>query len=371
MERQMIKNKGNCSFLTILLLLLYLPTSAYADAGTALMWVTVFHLLIGNALIGILEGIVIAKIFGVRLKRSILIMIPANYFSSIAGAFGVCHFNTLISSFASIYNISYILFVLWAGSYFLTIVLEWPFCYWILKGQENRKQRSFKASVIAQTVSYALLIPIYLSCSGVSLVTKTTVDKSLSFLKTKNAWVYFLSPKGDTLYKIRINGADKQRVKESGIDNEYTHLFICNDNGKANLRIKWYKILPNHRSEEQSKVLLEDTPGVTTDKQNCGDKNAINFFDALDLRSKNDRDWSVAAGGWAIEGLRGTNKKTKKSFWVALEAPFLAWSTSNATVLPGQQVVCQIGNQIILFDINTSKIGLITFGRSPVVALEK
>ncbi len=199
----------------------------------------------------------------------------------------------------------------------LTIALEWPFCYWIFKGQEDRKSRSIKASIIAQTASYAILIPLYLSCSGITLVTKTTIDKSLSFLQTKNAWVYYLSEKGDALYKIRANGTEKQRIQDTGVVNDYSQLFVCNDNGKSVLKMSWHEREQN-RFNDKLKVLIDNVPVAT-----------------------------------------------------ALETPFLMWSITKATVLPGDQVICQVGNQIAAVDLNKSRIGLITFGSSPVVILEK
>ena len=43
-------------------------------------------------------------------------------------------------------------------SYLGSIAIEWPFCFWILRGKIHRGRSSFYASVVAQTVSYALII---------------------------------------------------------------------------------------------------------------------------------------------------------------------------------------------------------------------
>ena len=40
------------------------PVAALADAGTPLVWGTAFHMLLGNALIGLLEGRLLARVFG-------------------------------------------------------------------------------------------------------------------------------------------------------------------------------------------------------------------------------------------------------------------------------------------------------------------
>lgn len=79
-------------------------------------------------------------------------------------------------------------------------------------------------------------------------------------------------------------------------------------------------------------------------------------------------EWTVHTGYWAFEGLRAEKGDTHK--WLALELPFLYWYSRFATVVPGDQVVYQLGNQVVLLDLNADKIGLITMGYGPVVILE-
>ena len=52
-----------------LLVLAFSPAVAYADAGTPLMWAGLFHLLIGNAIIGVGEGLILSRLF--RPKRRV------------------------------------------------------------------------------------------------------------------------------------------------------------------------------------------------------------------------------------------------------------------------------------------------------------
>lgn len=58
----------------ILLLLLLIPPApsrAPANAGTPLMWASFFHLVLGNALIGVLEGLVLSWVFQCSKWKSI------------------------------------------------------------------------------------------------------------------------------------------------------------------------------------------------------------------------------------------------------------------------------------------------------------
>jgi hypothetical protein len=44
---------------------------------------------------------------------------------------------------------------------------------------------------------------------------------------------------------------------------------------------------------------------------------------------------------------------------------------TRVTILPGEQVVFELNNnQIVLFDLNTKQIGLITRGFAPTVVIE-
>ncbi len=63
-----------------------LPSTVQADAGTPLMWAGMLHLFIGNAVIGCFEGFILAKFFSLKMRRTIGLLIAANYFSAWVGA---------------------------------------------------------------------------------------------------------------------------------------------------------------------------------------------------------------------------------------------------------------------------------------------
>ncbi|MDD5432367.1 MAG: hypothetical protein PHO70_05210 [Candidatus Omnitrophica bacterium] len=373
MEKDVNKLKVRFASLFFLAVLFAYPSFACANAGTALLWLGVGHLLLGNTLIGVIEGKILVRYFGTKTMRSILIMILANYFSMIIGVIGIIFSQGIVDNFVSINNVFCMLVFILLFSYVLTIFIEWPFCFWIMKEKTDRDRLSFKASIVLQTISYGIFIPIYLSVSGVSLITKTKVDKPAFFLKSNNAWVYYVSSDCDGLYRIRADGSSKEKVKEFMLKDELgATLYICNKGGKGKLSINWFEY--NKKSElyyDYSRVLLDDINGMTAANEPCSSDIGPYSREPIDFRAENERDWYVYAGSWAIEGLRADNIHTGKSLRIALETPFLMWPVTKVTVLPNDQVICQLGdNQIILFDLNTFQIGLITFGKSPVVILE-
>jgi hypothetical protein len=62
-----------------------LPQEASANAGTPLMWAGMIHLVIGNALVGLLEGLLLGWWFRVPRAKAIGAMIVANYTSAWLG----------------------------------------------------------------------------------------------------------------------------------------------------------------------------------------------------------------------------------------------------------------------------------------------
>jgi hypothetical protein len=81
--------------------------------------------------------------------------------------------------------------------------------------------------------------------------------------------------------------------------------------------------------------------------------------------------WEFWSGFWPIEGLRGTQANSEKRVHFSLETPFVAWSVRNATHLPTDKVLLQLGDeQICVYDPETKKIALLTRGRGPIAVME-
>ena len=70
------------------------------------------------------------------------------------------------------------------GSWMVSVVLEWPFCVVDICAPTGRCQAteswrtSLRASVVAQTASYALLVPFYLLVSPISLYTQSRIHST-------------------------------------------------------------------------------------------------------------------------------------------------------------------------------------------------
>src|SRR5262245_20873331 len=79
----------NCRlrFLLLTAFLCALSQHASANAGTPLMWAGAFHLLVGNLIIGVIEGLLLISWFRVPRGHVIGIMMLAKYASAWGGAY--------------------------------------------------------------------------------------------------------------------------------------------------------------------------------------------------------------------------------------------------------------------------------------------
>ncbi len=371
--------KHRLALLTYLILgLALIPSAAHANAGTPLMWAGMFHLLIGNALIGTGEGAIIARLFKVKYSRSIGIMILANYFSAFAGGVILYTFagNSWIAN-PTLYTMPKVIWTLVVTSFLLTIVLEWPFCLWILRANTSSAKVVTKtaiiASLIAQVASYGVLVPWYYLISAKSLYTDVDIDRSLSFAKGSPALIYFISAADGAIYRVNADGTNRRKVFDFDIkatDAELRTKSIKNSGAKE----LWLTDYPNSEKDTLiCKDLSADAFLTRGRVLHIGDatSQSYDFHHRIsDLRTQNERDWEVDAGFWGYEGITADNRKTHEHLKVAFEAPFiLGWFVRDATILPGDQVVYRLGDQIIILDLNRRKIGLLAVGRSPVVTL--
>lgn len=355
--------------IAVVFVLILFSEKSYANAGTALMWLTAGHMFFGNAVIGIVEGLVIALTFKSGIIRSTLVMVLANYVSMIAGASAVGLLEDWFSTVISINNLLFSIIVLAVVLFALTILIEWPFCWWILKGRERRWFRAICAGVLVNVVSYAALVPLYTSVSGTSLITELDASDVAKMTPPVNVHIYYIDESERTVCRIRPDGSETQVLTFLDETMSDPELALCMSAGAQTIALRWLE-----RSEKGNvrkwKVAADSIPGSYTGFEFC---DSLKWWrtEVSDLRGEITRTWEVKTGFWAISGLSAVNQSTGEELRFALETPFLLWSFSNATVLPGDIIICELGKQVVLIDLNTRRIGLVAFGKSPVVVLDQ
>jgi hypothetical protein len=346
------------------------PPVCLADAGTALMWAGAFHLFIGNAFIGAGEAILIIKLFKTRSAPTFLLVIAANYFSAWAGVFALGRFNQSGSS-PSLYDLPAFLGAAFLITWLLTIFLEWPFIMPLFRGREKWLRASFMASLAAQTASYAVLTLYYLMFSYSGLLTGTHLDRNYAQWADHEAALFYIAQDGRA-HRCKLDGSGSKRVSDIDLTGPHWRLFVrASEPGQS-----WglYATEADPVQQDGKETLLLPHFAEIAALEPWRETNEFPTYnsrgDAIDFRPANARTWSVHAGFWAAEGMLLHNNKTGRSIRISLETPFAALQIKNVTVLPGDQIVFQLGDQICILDRQTMRLGMITRGKRPVVAYE-
>ncbi|MCB9850097.1 MAG: hypothetical protein H6817_05270 [Phycisphaerales bacterium] len=347
-------------------------TSLLANVGTPLMLAGAFHLFIGNAIIGIGEGTLIARLFHASYRRAIIAMIVANYFSLFTATIALEWRGTPMQPIfadVTIENAWTILAVLLFLCILFSAILEWPFCWLGLHGTSKRLGKSIVATIVAQLASYAILVPWYLSVGTVSVLTRVSQAPPATFAKNADATVYYIEVDTGDVCRMNGDGAHAETVRKLELHDRNTRLYcLANSNGAdAQLFARW------GRDEDES-VVVHDTLAVDPTRvcespsaTELNDGTWLHFGKSIDLRPPDDAHWEVQTGFWAAEGLTAENETTHERLWLALETPVMNWPSRNATILPHDQIIYQLGDQIVLVDLEARKIGLLARGRGPFV----
>ena len=155
-------------FMAASLLMFFYPSLAEANGDIGLVFCFGLYFILGNILIALIEGTLIARLFSLKVRRTIFIMLGANYFSASVGVLLLLLLPSAVTGDKLPFPIitSHPIGVRIIFSYLLTVILEWPFCWWALSNKEKRAERSFLASLFAQTVSYAVFVFYYLLAFG-------------------------------------------------------------------------------------------------------------------------------------------------------------------------------------------------------------
>jgi hypothetical protein len=341
-----------------------------ANAGTPLMWATGLHLVVGNLLIGIGEGLLTGLIFRVKIIKAIGLMILANYFSSWSAYMILAFMRPYLDETITIYTIQHAIWLAYGFAFIYTLFTEWPFLFFLLRQKKHKLILSIVATVLIQTVSYAMLAYWYWGNSYNSLFQNAQIVHSSDFINSKKATVYFIG-QDKNIYQIDLDGLQTEKIYEPVKKQNLMKLYlkINPDSGNADLCVS---LLKDIYSEWEDVVYIVKKDIVTSKQlETVSLYERVNDWSAkaTDWRPQNQRQWDIQEGFWAAEGLRFWNTQTQENIYIALETPFVKWLVRNATVLPGDEVVFQFGNQVCIYSFPTQKLTLISMGTSPVTII--
>ena len=368
------------AFLCVLVLgvALTFPESARADAGTPLMWAEILHLLIGNFLIGIGEGLLLTWLFSAPSRRTILVMIVANYFSAWVGCFLMQ--GPLLSALPMDLNNGWRWFwTMVVASYFMTVVLEWPFIAFCLRGKQNWLKRSIRASLIVQAASYVLLFGWYGMATRTSLYTQMNIVAPAAMDLPKSVQIYFISSTDGNVHRRKL-ACGEEKIFELNSTEIVDRLFVRPNLQDTN---HWDLMARIGTADERASRIVEVVTNMVADvaleRHSVVDRSSYDYEGPrgnsgieLAFGSPAKNRWTFWCSFWAGGGLRAEENSTSETVRFAYETPFGQWAVRDVVHLPNDTALFQLGNdQICAFDPATKRVTLLWHGRGPVAVIEK
>lgn len=357
-----------------MLLVALLPSMALANAGTPLMWASMAHLVFGNALIGLLEGLLLGWMFKAPRWRSILLLVAANYASAWTGGFLISGALAPLPDM-TIESLAYWFWGFVTIAFVVTLAIEWPFILYALRRQERPVQRALRATPIVHGISYSLIFVWYWLASGTSLLTQLHVVPPRDLAPAEKYAMYFIAQDGRHVIKTDLAGARREEVRSISSSHRNDRLFV-----RRNATHDYALFVHFHsdvRGGERDELILDHfSHHASVDRRiekghsEKPEGTWFNFGPASSLVA--DSGWKFYTGFWPVEGISGENAKEGTRFHYSIETPFAAWVVRNATQVAEDRVVFQLGDdQICILDPTTKRIALITRGKGPIVAQQK
>lgn len=361
------------------LLTLVIAPCARAGMEKPLLIVQGLHLVYGNAIIGLVQGLLIAELFKTSKLRAVAGMMVANYTWTFAGEFLFQRWVRARLTDASGQAAPLLLTVHNVIGYHITVIallavfaafVAWPFCYLILRRQPRSLLRSVKSCLLAQFVSYAMLCACYVPLSSMSVVTQTSLADPASFAQARDAWIYYISATDGTVWRIHPDGSERTQVADERIESRHASLFFATSADNSTSDLLAHSPVWQDMPERLVRSSLAVDPAVPDESNDQGGDAVFTMSRSPTQLDQSPRPtWQINADlGWPFFA---ENLQTGQRLRLAMATPLLLWFSSTPVVLPGDQVVYQLDDQIVLLDLNQRKLGLITLGRGLAVARDK
>ena len=344
------------------------PGLAMANAGTPLALATFFHLLVGNFLLGLLEGAILARAFKLRRRRCIGLMIIANYFSALAGWFIL--YEVHLGWTPDLYNALRFFWTLVFIAYALTLLLEWPFVALCLRGAPHWFAKSLKGSVIIQTISYLLLFALFWPLSNTDLYTHFTRVPPGRVALPADVYVFYVSKMDGNVYcRSALSGATKvsdlKSTEVAAVD--YSLHIRQSAKGKSE---SWDLVAVPKENDRWGKGTIIVVPRIMENPpQSVWQQYEKSRIAPARIGSATQSAWEFLwdrpIGGKGAFG--GSNKQKREDLYVGYDTPVFGWDIWRPIHLPGDKILFQLGrDQLCLLDVETRQLALWERGHGAV-----
>jgi hypothetical protein len=321
------------------------------------------------------EGWLLAWLFSVPKGKAVWVMVVANYASAWLG--GLFARGAIIEALPMDLNNGWRWFwCMVVVTYIMTLIIEWPFVAWTLRGTRDWFKLSLRSSLLVQSASYAVIFGWYWMFSGTSLYTQMNIVSPSDLSLPDSVLVYYIDPLHGDVYKRWLTGSESEKVYVLDSKHENDRLYVLANESNTNRWDIGARLETGDRQNPRfidlvTNLMVEAAPdrlSTFIDPPGTWD----NFGRVPSIGSATNSHWEFWSGYWSMEGLEASDTTTAKLTRFAYETPFGAWRVRNAVHLPSDKVLFQLGDdQICAFDPTTRKVALLWHGRGPLAMIEK
>ena len=335
---------------------------ALADAGTPLIWAKGFHILLGNLLLGAVEALIISLIFRLQFKKCLISLVCANYFSAWIGFYIIGYLRELRDP--DIYTVMHLTRQLIILSYFLTLVLEWPFIMYCIRKVKLWFIKSIAASIIVQTVTYVALFGGYRLCSVLNLYDDFTIVPPSEIVFPEGIAMYYISCSDGNVYLYKPSQESDTLIYTLDSSDIEDHLVLL----KSDSTKQWDLSVSNeYHTHRNAKIILPSICESLSEDMTYYANSYDDWNAAPKVGEAANSSWQFCTSHWAGFGFWGNNKATNERIRVAFETPVSGWRPKRVIHLPEEKIIFQLGDkQICILDIDSKRIALLIRGYGPM-----
>lgn len=349
-------------------LLFGLPCVAQAHAEPGMLWAGMVHLSLGNVVLGIGEGVLLAAWFKLGRKRAMACMLGAHCFFSLGWIFLLAVSNLALPW--SLGNVKTGLILMVLVAWLLAVLLAHPFVMMAVGSKNWHGRTVLLGTLVMQTLSYVVLAAWYFQWGQYSLLTCVKVVGAEEIGVSARVCVYYIAQADGHVYGVNPGKAGAKKIAELEPGGREVRLVVGKGScGQGLLDLTAVAFDADDYPSSQKTLV----PNLTTAEQSLPEERPRPLrklrFAGQTLGSARDSGLRFSAGTWANEGLqlftrskemplRGNMYLDKdKQPWLyqqhlfALATPFVSWPVRHVIQFPGDRVLLQLGeDQLCLFE---------------------
>ncbi|MFK7820167.1 MAG: hypothetical protein AB8G99_15710 [Planctomycetaceae bacterium] len=335
-----------------------------ANAGTPLLWAGLFHLLIGNFIVGILEGLAVARLAKLREGVCMCLMVVANYLSAWVGVTWLFDPSSNLWSGVTIENLRWMLLIQVSAAFFWTVLAELPFMLVSSRFLSGTVKLGFARKMgvhfIVQFASY-LVLSLYFAMFSVTSALSSEVVPS-SQLMPENVRVLVLEREESRVVEYGRDGNSFDLVSLEGVARKGDRLLV-----QPRPAGQWSIALVRRAGLNEQKVVFSvldhvQEKHVPRNSSGVPSQWFTRAWDEQNHLGQGETEWTFYGDIWG-NGIRAESPRKTRQF--GFSCPLFGWTCNEVTRLPNGVAVFRFGeDQICLYDPETNRAALLGRGTS-------